>query len=106
MPTPLKYWPERARCHTCRIYFGPLVILGLYCSYECAGKPDPRRVPVAEWPRQHVTWTKHRGVVAKRSYLNREQAQKAAAMNGKKWYTCTFCWTWHIGGTADDDHGR
>jgi hypothetical protein len=98
MPTPLKYYPQRQRCHRCRIYFGPLVVLGLYCSYECAGKPDPRGVPAEQWPREHYIPTP-RGRLPKRAYLNRTMARDAAVASGKAWYTCTFCWTWHIGGS-------
>lgn len=33
----MKLYPKRQRCLKCRRYFGPLVVLGLYCSFSCAG---------------------------------------------------------------------
>lgn len=91
----LKY-PERVRCLKCGRFFGPLVIDGLYDSYECAGRKDPADVPEAEWPRKHY-YPKEGRRIPKRAFNGPEEGSRLARLLGKDLYPCDFCGQWHIG---------
>jgi hypothetical protein len=94
----MKEWlyPARMRCRACRKFFGPVVVKGQYCSYECAGERDPATVPPSEWPRKHIIkwgWPPQ----AKRQYFCEGDAKAARNKADQNAYLCDFCWHWHIG---------
>lgn len=98
----LTLYPRRQRCVTCRDYFGPLVLAGQYCSYECAGHPAPE--PQAQdwrWPREH--FHRRRGTyrrIAKHAYRSEREAELAGMGNdngGLTSYLCDYCLLWHNG---------
>lgn len=90
-------YPDRKRCLACRSYFAFIVVDGLFCSYGCAGVPEPSANP-ADWPREHYSrppgGPERR---AKRDWLYRHRAERAAKKNGKTPYRCSYCLGWHIG---------
>ena len=47
VPARISLYPERTRCRECKCGFSDTVILGQYCSYECAGLPEPESDPAA-----------------------------------------------------------
>lgn len=93
-------YPDRVRCLACRSYFGFVVVDGLFCSYGCARVPEPSADP-ADWPREH--YSRPQGTPerrAKRDWMYRHLAERAAKRNGKQAYRCTYCLGWHIGSPA------
>jgi hypothetical protein len=85
---PKLMWPERKRCKACRQFFGAEVIKGEFCSYKCAGKPEPSGSP----PRKH---TLANGIPKR--YFYSEQQAAGFAREDQDVYLCDFCWHWHIG---------
>lgn len=87
-------YPERKRCLTCRGFFGFTILAGLWCSYECAGHPEPSRDP-RDWPRGHrLHWSLRR---AKRVFDSEAEARACQGTRGKTPYLCDYCLTWHVG---------
>lgn len=90
-------WPERQRCRACRKYFGFIVLRRLYCSYECAGLPEPD--PDAR-PRQCFSKVPWIGLQPKRAFFSLEAAranhaaQKDQTLNA---YECSNCLMYHLG---------
>lgn len=95
-------WPQRQRCRKCRNYFGWTIVDGLFCSYECAGLPEPSRDP-ADWPRQHTVRYQGR---AKRVFWVESEARDWLRDNNvkdKEPYRCDFCRQWHVGRIREED---
>ena len=97
----MSIYPQRQRCIACRRYFNALVLAGQWCSYECAGHPQPSRNP-ADWPREH--WRKairRHDRIEKEGHLTQAQAQFAVMANdgdgALQEYLCSYCLMWHIG---------
>lgn len=89
-------YPVRKRCGRCRQYFAWVVLLGVYCSPECAGMPRPSLNP-DDWPREHYTKGYGGPKRLKRAFLSEEEAKRWAGKRGKEAYRCNYCLTWHIG---------
>lgn len=89
-------WPTRQRCRKCRNYFGFfLVVDRMYCSYECAGRPDPREgLDPKDAPRCCRVWVQ--GVWEwKRTYWTMGDAIARGPKNTVT-YRCGFCDNWHL----------
>lgn len=90
-------WPERKRCRACRKYFRKIVLRRLYCSYECAGVPEPD--PDIR-PRQCFSKVPWIGFQPKRPFFSPEEAltNHAALTNPEmKAYECPRCFMYHLG---------
>lgn len=95
-------YPQRKRCYRCRRFFGFLILAGLWCSYRCAGHPEPSRNPAA-WPRGHfVPWGWGRRK-AKKVFDDEAEALEYPTRGDKSAYLCGYCLTWHIGTTWSGD---
>lgn len=115
----------RRRCHTCRKYFGFLVIEGLYCSWKCQGWSDEeieeswrrvrlgwariqqrrsaRNIPEGmEVPRECRTW-----YWKYKDRLSEHSARQRAADLSCDFYQCGNCQHWHVGNKheqEEEDH--
>ena len=98
-------YPERKRCMTCRSFFGFTILAGLWCSYECAGHPEPSKDP-EDWPRQHrLHWRV--GRQAKKVYDSEQEATRSGRLpEPLNAYLCDYCLTWHIGRKPRDGQGE
>lgn len=87
-------WPDRVRCRRCRRFLDATVLLGMFCSYDCADLPEP--LPLAEAPRQCVF-----GPRAKRRYKARYRSAEEALAHCRdpkmSVYLCGNCYQWHMG---------
>lgn len=112
MRPPLIY-PQRQRCRACRRYWGFYVPLrGLYCTPECAGRPDiPMSVVngVELPPRTCRTRAVMNGPTSpprrwqwKRVYATEAEALEFGRRNGTpNAYECPNCWWWHTSSNKD-----
>lgn len=93
--------PVRTRCKKCRNGFGDLIVLGMFCTYGCAGLPEPDTNPDTA-PRQckRAARSDERGEwVFKQKFLNPEQAQRYLKP-GTSLYRCSNCFFLHIGNAS------
>lgn len=94
-------YPKRQRCAACRCFFGPVVLAGQWCSYECAGHPAPSLNP-ARWPRSHYRTGKtnlsQNQRFAKTPYLSLAEAEFVTLEgSGLQAYFDDYCLMWHVG---------
>lgn len=101
VPASIKRWPARKRCYTCRSYFGFIVLRGLYCSYECAGVPEPDRMAR---PRSCYVVNRRNGRPFTRSgklaFFSRDEAEQSACRQNDPLlsvYECEHCLLFHHG---------
>lgn len=103
-------FPDRRRCKKCRKGLGERqapVLMGLYCSWSCAGLPMPA-ARADDAPRQCRT-QRDGGWVFKRRYRHLgEIPQVLRDQATTSWYWCTHCAHLHIGRTLvrDDEQFR
>ena len=90
----LHLWPARVRCRACRRFFGPLVLDGQWCSYACAGHPEPS-ADCMEWPRQHFRFAYRRGRLVRIAKLALPSEAQALRESRKTAYRCDYCLMWH-----------
>lgn len=104
-----RVYPDRVRCRACRSYFGFLYVDGMFCSYECAGLPEPSRNP-EDWPRQHHIGFRPRfnGVPQEKRWFRSEgEALDSPGAKGQDAYRCEYCRHWHLGHKrADQEEER
>jgi hypothetical protein len=93
-------YPERRRCLACRCFFGFIVLKGLYCSYECAGVPAPRR---GVWSRSCYTPISTRNrkpPKRKQAFFSRQEAEASPGFLEDPLidvYECPNCLMYHLG---------
>lgn len=89
-------YPVRQRCRKCRRFFGPLVVDGLYDSWECAGRTPPEQESES-WPREHFRWSVPwwQGRQSKVEKAAFETEAEALAEPNKTAYVCSYCHKWH-----------
>lgn len=96
-PPSVRLWPARKRCYTCRQYFSFLVIRRLYCSYACAGLPEP---DLSAKPRTCFNGKGKSYGRPKRVFFSAEEAmatEDAKADPTLRAYECPNCFLIHLG---------
>lgn len=104
-------FPARKRCMRCRCALGrsenPVVLLGKYCSANCAGIPAPVEVP-RDAPRECRTERDGRWVFKRRYRSTAEIPERIREQPATSWYWCQHCAHLHVGRTQlrDDERFR
>lgn len=91
-------YPDRRRCFACRNYFGFSIIKGLYCSYQCAGMPQPDLSP--NGPRWCVKPSRMKGGGLKRWFDSQAEAEAFILKIRDPYlssYCCDNCGSFHVG---------
>lgn len=90
--------PERTRCKTCRSGFGDLIVLRMFCSYRCAGLPEPDTNP-ATAPRvcKRAARTDEPGEWVLKQKFATEDAAARYLKPGMACYRCSNCFALHLG---------
>lgn len=89
-------YPARTRCKTCRKAFGTHVLSGLYCSYRCAGHPEPTRDP-AKAPRECAYVRDGKPVFKRKFRCEGEIPADLRAKPDVSVYRCSHCLYLHTG---------
>jgi hypothetical protein len=101
VPAKTALFPERTRCKACRSAFGGLVVLRMFCSYKCAGLPQPD-LNLATAPRycKRAARSDERGEWAfKQRFAVAEDAERFLRP-GTTLYRCANCFALHIGNVS------
>ena len=101
VPASVALAPVRTRCRACRTLMADLVVLRMYCSYRCAGLPEPV-IDVAAAPRQckrAARSDEHGEWAPKNKYETVEQATPYVR-GGTQVYRCANCFFLHIGNAS------
>lgn len=89
-------FPTRQRCIKCRKAFGAHVLSGKFCSYKCAGHPEPTK-NIADAPRE-CAYPRGEELVWKRRYrIPAEVPDTVANRPDATVYHCSNCLYWHSG---------
>lgn len=90
--------PARTRCKACRSGLGDLVVLRLFCSYACAGLPEPHHDPEAA-PREckRAARSDEPGDWVFKQRFETPEAAARYMRPGTGVYRCRNCFFLHIG---------
>jgi hypothetical protein len=111
VPRRVRLYPVRVRCYACRRFFGFEVVDRLYCSWACAGRPEPE-FPLwptgpagPKVPREcKLGLTGRRSSTFKRRFRSLQAALAAAEaspVSGLDVYPCSYCGFFHVGHPRD-----
>lgn len=100
VPVSVALWPTRTKCRACRKTFTDLVVLSMFCSYECAGLPAPPADPAVAPRECRRAARPHEetpsGWVFKRRFRTAAEAAEWQ-QTGTNLYRCSCCWAIHSG---------
>jgi hypothetical protein len=90
--------PERTRCKECRNGLDDLVVLRMFCSYSCAGLPEPDENPGTA-PRmcKRAARTDEPGEWVFKQRFATEEAASRYLKPGMNVYRCSNCFALHLG---------
>lgn len=89
-------FPKRQRCLNCRKKFGNIVLDGLYCSYNCASKPQPYK-DIELAPRGCKLERDGKWIWKQRYRYTGEVPERLKNDPATNIYLCEHCRMFHVG---------
>lgn len=101
VPASTSLYPHRTRCKQCAHSFGDLVVLRMFCSYRCAGLPDPDTNPdtAPRMCKRAARSDEHGEWVLKNKFVTEQDAARYLR-DGTVCYRCANCFFLHIGNSS------
>lgn len=101
VPASTSLYPARTRCKQCAHSFGDLVVLQMFCSYRCAGLPNPDTNPdtAPRMCKRAARSDEHGEWVLKNKFITEQDAARYLR-DGTVCYRCANCFFLHIGNSS------